>query len=115
MIRRPPRSTLFPYTTLFRSQEHARMRRVGKIEFTRHAVESTCNHGGQPERAVRLFIGEREDIIERAQQSGRVSNVLEFVQEMMDMPGDAAGRISVAHAISQYDPSEVVSARKHRR
>src|SRR2546430_5520605 len=24
MIRRPPRSTLFPYTTLFRSQRHAR-------------------------------------------------------------------------------------------
>src|SRR2546426_5992398 len=32
MIRRPPRSTLFPYTTLFRSQEparvHGRRRRV---------------------------------------------------------------------------------------
>src|SRR2546425_6991742 len=25
MIRRPPRSTLFPYTTLFRSQETARL------------------------------------------------------------------------------------------
>src|SRR6266568_9331588 len=25
MIRRPPRSTLFPYTTLFRSQEHVRL------------------------------------------------------------------------------------------
>src|SRR2546426_7160069 len=24
MIRRPPRSTLFPYTTLFRSREHGR-------------------------------------------------------------------------------------------
>src|SRR5437016_10681217 len=24
MIRRPPRSTLFPYTTLFRSKDHAR-------------------------------------------------------------------------------------------
>src|SRR2546430_13019840 len=24
MIRRPPRSTLFPYTTLFRSQNHSR-------------------------------------------------------------------------------------------
>src|SRR3712207_8055219 len=24
MIRRPPRSTLFPYTTLFRSEQHAR-------------------------------------------------------------------------------------------
>src|SRR5690348_17601458 len=25
MIRRPPRSTLFPYTTLFRSYDHVRM------------------------------------------------------------------------------------------
>src|SRR2546428_6803308 len=29
MIRRPPRSTLFPYTTLFRSECAARRRRVG--------------------------------------------------------------------------------------
>src|SRR5256885_9490001 len=29
MIRRPPRSTLFPYTTLFRSQARIRERRVG--------------------------------------------------------------------------------------
>src|SRR5258708_21826308 len=28
MIRRPPRSTLFPYTTLFRSEELARQRRA---------------------------------------------------------------------------------------
>src|SRR2546422_4587471 len=28
MIRRPPRSTLFPYTTLFRSPSEARERRV---------------------------------------------------------------------------------------
>src|SRR3712207_9561970 len=27
MIRRPPRSTLFPYTTLFRSGGHSRLRR----------------------------------------------------------------------------------------
>src|SRR2546430_13338601 len=27
MIRRPPRSTLFPYTTLFRSREQTRFRR----------------------------------------------------------------------------------------
>src|SRR2546427_6835754 len=34
MIRRPPRSTLFPYTTLFRSRHVAalgQLRRVGKI------------------------------------------------------------------------------------
>src|SRR5256885_10976884 len=28
MIRRPPRSTLFPYTTLFRSHDRGRMRQV---------------------------------------------------------------------------------------
>src|SRR2546422_4558315 len=28
MIRRPPRSTLFPYTTLFRSDHHARLPRL---------------------------------------------------------------------------------------
>src|SRR3989454_8628948 len=30
MIRRPPRSTLFPYTTLFRSLEHRRVRLLGR-------------------------------------------------------------------------------------
>src|SRR2546430_8969708 len=29
MIRRPPRSTLFPYTTLFRSPQERRFQRVG--------------------------------------------------------------------------------------
>jgi len=32
MIRRPPRSTLFPYTTLFRSKERAkRLRATGEV------------------------------------------------------------------------------------
>src|SRR3712207_8687576 len=31
MIRRPPRSTLFPYTTLFRSRWHARARRSSRL------------------------------------------------------------------------------------
>ena len=43
MIRRPPRSTLFPYTTLFRSQ--------GKddvaAQFTTHAIALSLNfHSG---------------------------------------------------------------------
>src|SRR3712207_6893906 len=32
MIRRPPRSTLFPYTTLFRSRGHAHRRPVDGVE-----------------------------------------------------------------------------------
>src|SRR3712207_7429725 len=31
MIRRPPRSTLFPYTTLFRSHEHNEERRSAEL------------------------------------------------------------------------------------
>src|SRR3712207_8047898 len=33
MIRRPPRSTLFPYTTLFRSMDQEARDRVGEIVF----------------------------------------------------------------------------------
>src|SRR5258705_9992347 len=33
MIRRPPRSTLFPYTTLFRSQRQASAGCIGNLKF----------------------------------------------------------------------------------
>src|SRR5438067_9310658 len=39
MIRRPPRSTLFPYTTLFRSGEHA--------EWCGHQMKATALPSGQ--------------------------------------------------------------------
>src|SRR2546427_3266519 len=43
MIRRPPRSTLFPYTTLFRSQTLAR--RSGRAK--RQATEATGRRGNK--------------------------------------------------------------------
>src|SRR2546430_3352240 len=45
MIRRPPRSTLFPYTTLFRSAGHLPDRLQGEPE---------DHHPHRPEAAVRL-------------------------------------------------------------
>src|SRR3712207_7677356 len=36
MIRRPPRSTLFPYTTLFRSDDHRQRHRVGEERARAH-------------------------------------------------------------------------------
>src|SRR2546430_12223192 len=42
MIRRPPRSTLFPYTTLFRS-----LRRAGAIDCVRERGESSAHTGGR--------------------------------------------------------------------
>src|SRR2546426_9330341 len=46
MIRRPPRSTLFPYTTLFRSQllEHAHELLRGDPEFRRQVVNPRRRH-----------------------------------------------------------------------
>src|SRR5574340_712409 len=38
MIRRPPRSTLFPYTTLFRSRRHSRRGLVGGSTFRRNPI-----------------------------------------------------------------------------
>src|SRR2546425_7237608 len=42
MIRRPPRSTLFPYTTLFRSDHQGSDARIGAMK--RSGVDSTLNH-----------------------------------------------------------------------
>src|SRR3712207_9190042 len=42
MIRRPPRSTLFPYTTLFRSEDHPEQRLlVGEV-----VVHRAAGHAG---------------------------------------------------------------------
>src|SRR3989449_3688580 len=50
MIRRPPRSTLFPYTTLFRS--HLRESRpLGRERGERHAEEEKGPDGESPHRS----------------------------------------------------------------
>src|SRR3712207_9284987 len=43
MIRRPPRSTLFPYTTLFRSDERAEERHVDQREHRRRRVHDIAD------------------------------------------------------------------------
>src|SRR3989475_4334659 len=40
MIRRPPRSTLFPYTTLFRSTAHRRARAMPAVRVARASAQS---------------------------------------------------------------------------
>src|SRR2546422_8681369 len=73
MIRRPPRSTLFPYTTLFRSRAEARAR-LGKA---RHApVERVQDPGEEdvPARPVELAAGrehhcpDAEEQVERSEE-----------------------------------------------
>src|SRR3712207_7883122 len=76
MIRRPPRSTLFPYTTLFRSHAEHEVARTGELLAPRcvERHEPRPRHPGSPavapvvervgvvarEHGV-LVVGERED------------------------------------------------------
>src|SRR2546422_1849865 len=61
MIRRPPRSTLFPYTTLFRSrpgEQPERRERIHHLEHRQpvHAGRAVTHHRGS--RALRPRVGE---------------------------------------------------------
>src|SRR5688572_31966433 len=46
MIRRPPRSTLFPYTTLFRSECAESLRTQGRDGSGKHIAHATDGHPG---------------------------------------------------------------------
>src|SRR5258708_20808725 len=64
MIRRPPRSTLFPYTTLFRSEEIRARKDTSNLELTQDLYDSIL----RPEcfdiktRYEEMFAGEGEKI-----------------------------------------------------
>src|SRR2546430_8419828 len=59
MIRRPPRSTLFPYTTLFRSHTHLDMRRCRRFSrfllFMNKSGSAKRVRTGTTDRPARTF------------------------------------------------------------
>src|SRR5436189_3011196 len=55
LIRRPPRSTLFPYTTLFRSRSAARLRRPARLPLLlRHDDARRQQLAGRDRKSTRL-------------------------------------------------------------
>src|SRR2546422_7508764 len=66
MIRRPPRSTLFPYTTLFRSDRRARLGRVlrERAEVEVAVVQHVPDHRAQ----LKLAPAERERRVRRSEE-----------------------------------------------
>src|SRR5687767_15716736 len=52
MIRRPPRSTLFPYTTLFRSSHRRSRAEIGSDLAGHHPRPARRLPGGRPRRAA---------------------------------------------------------------
>src|SRR2546429_8000665 len=95
MIRRPPRSTLFPYTTLFRSrtpmtrggyeklkEELERLKRVERHAITKAIAEARA-HGDLAENAEYHAARERQSFVE-----GRIAELETKVggAEVIDLP-----------------------------
>src|SRR2546422_8304552 len=67
MIRRPPRSTLFPYTTLFRSQQ------LGRARSPRGAAFRRARHGSDRPRGAARRPGARAAVRRRARGAAPVT------------------------------------------
>src|SRR5258708_30703975 len=63
MIRRPPRSTLFPYTTLFRSWAGARCRGGGEERFGSRRDPAPLLRGSRSALAARMNVCARELVV----------------------------------------------------
>src|SRR5256885_10992060 len=79
MIRRPPRSTLFPYTTLFRSL------RLGPVDDEREGAEGCI------------------DVRDRDRQQGGVGGVGVRVEQRLQREGDRKStRLNSSHLVISY-------------
>src|SRR2546422_10434742 len=108
MIRRPPRSTLFPYTTLFRSPEDDQQERQqrdlghrenerdvrldGVAEGTRHPHQEAEEHAGKG--------GDREGGAEPSERDERLGAQVARDDAIDQHPSDRRGRRKIAR---RYD------------
>src|SRR3712207_8016738 len=84
MIRRPPRSTLFPYTTLFRSQARVADQVATSPDGPRGSVDVFCREQGvtspqgrvalRRDRRVTLFARDPSVLIVRDRKSTRLNS-----------------------------------------
>src|SRR5256885_7237109 len=93
MIRRPPRSTLFPYTTLFRSVEPL-LHGVGTVDrLAGYVVRAIC----QPNSRSR-----QTDIIRAAALKGCDSVHLPATQQGFDKVDRKSTRLNSSHLVISY-------------
>src|SRR5687768_17788694 len=86
MIRRPPRSTLFPYTTLFRSD---------LFQFTLVAAHTKYTFGYHQDTSV----GIRNDLFSALHLLFKVSNIIVFENKTLDRKST---RLNSSHGYISY-------------
>src|SRR5258708_15364213 len=94
MIRRPPRSTLFPYTTLFRSQRHVRDT-IGLVGEGQRGSAADIHAAGVDQRGSAGHISDRKST--RLNSSHQISSYAVFC---LNKNSDAA----LSAAVHDYDP-----------
>src|SRR5258708_31739900 len=99
MIRRPPRSTLFPYTTLFRSPEHARLLYL-KFRKTKKADKKA-------RKKIRVSTDDRTRVQEM------IGHVIEAIESLA--PEDRKStRLNSSHQIISYAVFCLKKKKKHK-
>src|SRR5256886_11484173 len=120
MIRRPPRSTLFPYTTLFRSQkssfmEVAYLLLLGELPTPKQLEEFTGNiryHTMLNETLLRFFNGFHHNAHPMAMVSAVVASMSAFYHDGMDIHNPRHREI-FSHRIIAKLPTIAAAAHKH--
>src|SRR3712207_7414906 len=75
MIRRPPRSTLFPYTTLFRSKGHCSPHACSGRDLLRYSEEGTYTEELGEDNVVDEYSNDKyEDKFHRDRKSTRLNS-----------------------------------------
>src|SRR3989442_4173857 len=80
MIRRPPRSTLFPYTTLFRSLKHA-----SNVPGCALAIEEVLHQAGIPRDLFRTLLLPSSDV-EALIKDDNIARSEEHTSELQSRP-----------------------------
>src|SRR3712207_7994611 len=102
MIRRPPRSTLFPYTTLFRSSGRTRCR-----EEMRRERDGVVGAGGRPEHGARWPGRSEEHTSELQSRQYLVCRLLLEKKKTQSATPDAHLTSTHQSQISEYATAEL--------
>src|SRR5690348_9351506 len=97
MTPQPPRSTLFPYTTLFRSQKQAKARLLGDITIERQSHDITDRENARaennpPSAVARCCVDERKQHPDRACQT-EMQDAQNFAVQEKNLGGNEFERL----------------------
>src|SRR2546422_2767501 len=95
MIRRPPRSTLFPYTTLFRSQ-YVRADTLPDGRGPADVIRLVPKRHEQPYSEAKIWVG-REDVLRLEEHTSELQSRLHLVCRLLL---EKKKKTRLAHSIS---------------